>query len=460
MQKQKIKFRIFFFQAILLLSSFGFLRGSENHQHYVVDVIGPSMALNCSKSFSIAGYYSTEENEMITIPVSGGDLIFFPFIGDENLCYRYDPSDGSNLSLRFDSVYHRFFLNGELISVSLSKGSRAWEWLAQLDEGALGSIRSLYITLPLADEEINSLKRISGFLDNPGFYFEGESQLEEVLSVVNPGWLIAENLNHNNLSDVAKANLVNLELLWYSGTDSMDPAFLYDLPELRSLIIEYWNSTIIKNLQFDRLKNLESLSIIESDLHDLSSFTGLSGIWNLNLIYCEKLNEIGSAAKMTGLSSFGLAGCQHISDARMISQMPSLKRLSLPGNTTQEEFTDIIQRHDELQVLELIECDTIEDLSPLRECSGLRALTLDFDLPDLKPVLQLTGLELLVLAEETFEDSLAIAEIKQSLPRTKVVAGGGFCLGSGWIILILPMMIMLLIIKTGRPKNRLDRTEQ
>ena len=99
-------------------------------------------------------------------------------------------------------------------------------------------------------------------------------------------------------------------------------------------------------------------------------------------------------------------------------------------------------------------------LSPLEYYSGLKALTLDFDVDDLSPVCQLTGLELLVLAEDFFEDTLAITEIQQALPDTRIVAGGGFCLGSGWILLLVPAIIILVMVRKRFTGSRVARVKR
>jgi hypothetical protein len=446
MQENKNHHMIFILLPVLLLASCGSFSGSKDQQ-YIIDVIGSPVVIDCSKSYTFAGHYAHFENDTVSVAVSAGDLIYFQFMGDEILCYIYNPRDGLNLSIRYDTIYNRFYLNNELIAVSLSEGSRAWEWIAEAEEEALSSIRSLNISLPLSEGEINLLKMISGVISNTGLYIEGDSLLEEVLSVINPVWLIAEDLNYITISDDAKNHLKYLELLWHSGADSFDPDFLYGLPDLNSLIIEYWDSTDITDFQFEKLKSLESLSIIESDIHDLSSIAASSKIRNLNLINCGPLKEIGSAAELARLTCLGLTGCQNIQDIPVILQMPRLIRLSIPSNTSQKEFADIVSMHEALQVLELVGCDSIIDLSPLKDCSGLRALTLDYNVPDLKPVIQLSGLELLVLDEDLFKDSLAITRIQQAMPDTRIVAGGGFCLGSGWILLLVPVIIILIVAR-------------
>jgi hypothetical protein len=447
MNKLSFLFRVSLLFITLLFVGCRNIPGSTDTGQYIINVTGTPMVLNCSKSYSFAGHYASGENDKISLAVSAGDLIYFQLMEDEILCCRYKPSDGLNLSVRYDTIYDRIYLNNELTSVRLSEGSVAWDWLAKADKKVLKGIRSFNISLPLSEAEINSLEMISGAFSNPGLYIEGDSQLAEVISIIKPGWLIAEDLQFSTISEDTKASLRHLELLWYSGEDSIDQDFLFGLPDLNSLIIEYWDSTDITDFQFAKFNSLESLSIIESDIHDLSPIVASSGIRNLNLIYCESLKEIAAAVDLSGITCLGLTGCENIIDIPAILQMPQLTRLSLPGNTSQMEFADIVSRQGSLQVLELIGCDVITDLSPLEDYSGLKALTLDIDVVDLNPVYQLTRLELLVLAEEFFEDTLAIEEIQQALPDTRIVAGGGFCLGSGWILLLVPAIIFLIMVR-------------
>lgn len=460
MKKYFLPFRIFLLYAIFLSASCGTIPGSAESGHYIITVSGTPLALNCSKSYSISGYWDYEENDTVSLAVSAGDLIYFQLLEDEILCYRYQVSDGLDLSVRFDTVYDRLYLNEKLISVHLSGGSAGWEWLAGADKKVLSGIRSFHISLPLSDAEINSLATISRMTPNPGLYLEGAGQQDQVLSLIQPSWLMAEDLAYSTISEETKAGLKNLELLWYDGEENIDQDFLVGLPNLNSLIIEDWDLTDFSDFQFDKLKNLESLTIVESDIQDLSSIAALTGIRDLNLIYCDSLKEIGALTDLSGIRCLGLNGCENITDISAILQIPQLTRLSLPEHTTQMEFAEIVTANSTLKVLELIECDGITDLSPLEASTELKALTLDIDIHDLRPVYQLEELELLVLAEDFFEDSLVISEIRHALPDTRIVAGGGFCLGSGWILLLFPAIIILVFLRKGLSPSRHARLKQ
>ncbi|MCK5644520.1 MAG: hypothetical protein KAJ19_27225, partial [Gammaproteobacteria bacterium] len=304
-----------------------------------------------------------------------------------------------------------------------------------------------------------SLKKISGINPNLGLSII-DSAAQDVLSLFTPEWLVESNLDNNYLSEKIKSNLSDLELVWVIGHDSSNLEFLYDLPSLNTLIIQELDSSRFSEFQFDELKGLRSLSIISSEIYDLSSLGTMPKLKDLNLIGCWDLEEIGTLVDFMELKSVGFPGCEDIMDVSVIEELPALNRLSLPPNTSQEEFSNIIDTLRSLQVLELLEMDSIVDLSPLSGYVGLRALILGTGFTDLTPLYQLKDLELLILEENYFDDSLNVAEIQNALPETKIVQGGGFCLGSGWILLLIPAVLLFVLFKSGHNKYKLSGAKQ
>jgi hypothetical protein len=93
-------------------------------------------------------------------------------------------------------------------------------------------------------------------------------------------------------------------------------------------------------------------------------------------------------------------------------------------------------------VVELIDCPDVKDLSPLKQKENLKILVLH--LVDNWPenLGSLNQLELIILSKEIFDKSPErISELRQQLPDTLIVPGSGLCMGSGWLLLILPMII-------------------
>jgi len=173
----------------------------------------------------------------------------------------------------------------------------------------------------------------------------------------------------------------------------------------------------------------------------------LPDLKSLHLVECDTLSDIHTLNQFTSLKSIGFTQCGKISDISVINNIPSLTWLSFPLNITQVNFAGITDHLLFLQVMELIGCEEINDLSPLEKLNDLRAITLDVPVTDFTPLYQLTGLELIILKDDVFEEQgEAISELQDALPDTQIVPGGGLCLGSGWILLLIPLILIIRLI--------------
>jgi hypothetical protein len=53
-----------------------------------------------------------------------------------------------------------------------------------------------------------------------------------------------------------------------------------------------------------------------------------------------------------------------------------------------------------------------------------------------------------VINEKHFtEEGTEIAGLKKALPQTYIVPGSGYCLGSGWLLLMLPFLLMAVLFR-------------
>ena len=98
-----------------------------------------------------------------------------------------------------------------------------------------------------------------------------------------------------------------------------------------------------------------------------------------------------------------------------------------------------------------IDCENIGNLSPLETAANLRILTLQLEYEQLGGLDLLNQLELIVVGSEVFEDNPEwIKELRSQLPNSKIVPGSGICLGSGWLLLLIPCILVFRYI--FRPK--------
>ncbi|MBA7538073.1 hypothetical protein ES705_30347 [subsurface metagenome] len=414
-----------------------------------VTITGPAFCFNYSRSFGSFGSMA-EENDSTALMVAGGDLLYI-LIDDQPLTLRYRETDGLYLSFSIDTADHfKIYQEEKIISLNLSDDSDAWNWIEKSNRTAFENLRSLYITSIPSGEQITSLKKISEINPNLGLALEFEDNqqvIEDILSVFNPTWLVLPDIELKNITGEIIQNLKNLEFLSLAGDNLQDLDFIYLLPKLSSLIIQGWDPQTNGGYRFKDIKNLESLTFIESEITDISSIGFLPDLKSIHFVECDTLSEINTLSRFTNLKSLGFIQCGKISDISVINDIPSLTWLSLPPNTSQENFTGIMETHLFLQVVELIGCKEINDLSPLEKLSDLRAISLDVPVTDFVSLYQLTGLELIIFEEDMFEEQgEAISGLQDALPDTQIVPGGGLCLGSGWILLLIPLVLTFRII--------------
>jgi hypothetical protein len=94
-------------------------------------------------------------------------------------------------------------------------------------------------------------------------------------------------------------------------------------------------------------------------------------------------------------------------------------------------------------VVELIDCWEINDLDPLLKLPKLQTLVLQLEKEQLTMIDSLVQLKLLILTNEIFDDNPEwVKELSSSLPNTTIVPGSGLCLGSGWLILLIPFILL------------------
>jgi hypothetical protein len=63
-----------------------------------------------------------------------------------------------------------------------------------------------------------------------------------------------------------------------------------------------------------------------------------------------------------------------------------------------------------------------------------------------KGLMDLSNLKYLSLPSKAFKDQEYIQMMKKNFPNTTLVPNSGICLGSGWILLLVPFTIMLSIL--------------
>jgi membrane protein YqaA with SNARE-associated domain len=78
----------------------------------------------------------------------------------------------------------------------------------------------------------------------------------------------------------------------------------------------------------------------------------------------------------------------------------------------------------------------------------------------MKPVKEMKQLQLLSYSTDEGNDDSTIAVLKTGLPNTIVVPNDGFCVGSGWLLLLLPGMLLAVLLAKNTSKRTNTLPEQ
>jgi hypothetical protein len=172
----------------------------------------------------------------------------------------------------------------------------------------------------------------------------------------------------------------------------------------------------------------------------------------LSLLGCDDLADVRALAKLPGLKTVILDGNKEALNLSSLAGLTQLRWVGLPPETTQEQFATFIRAHQDLKILELIDCQKVTDLAPLRELKKLEGLILNGDFEHLDAVRELKSLRFVGVPSNTYKKSPdQVTAIKRALPDALVVPVSGFCLGSGWILLLVPAAILARILAARRP---------
>jgi hypothetical protein len=324
----------------------------------------------------------------------------------------YLTSDGGRLRPGFTGWSAS--VSGHVVSLDLGKDS-AVAWLEHASPADLARLRlvSLHDSVPTAARP--ALQRLAAANPAVGLSFESSAETARTLPLFRPRVLAVPEL----AAAGPLARLRQVETLFIGETDSGSLDGLRGLAALRRLILENWTLFRVRQLPPD----LEALTALDSKV------------------------DVSAVGDLPRLRALVLTGSEW-TKASDLAGLPKLRWLGLPKNATQAEFAALVRAHPDLEVVELIGVDSVSDLSPLRGARHLKAVTLDGTYADLGVLRDLKSLEFVGLSKGIWEKSPdQVAAIRAALPTAAIVKVTPLCLGSGWILLLLPAALLGLLAR-------------
>lgn len=401
----------------------------------------------------------TEEGKLVYLLLREGEVLF-PGDRDKDSFLQYRKSDGAFLTVSAEEA--KAILNGKTVTLNLDQ-DEAWKWLEKATPEEMGALRLIRISRKLEEQQISLLKRLSKHNPNVGLFIEDTEVLRQSLSLFDPVFLGLSWDEEPDLQDLAGLrDKKRVRTLLLGGKEmKLAPTFLPRMASLETLIIGGWNPTETGPLPED-LKNLKRLILSAPELKDLTILGNQPNLEELGLVESSSLEYLTGLSNYPELKVLSLHGCGNVKDLTPLRHLKQLRWLSLPPTTTQERLEEMLREHPGLVVLELFGAGKVTDLTPIKDLRKLRYLLVNCPNARPDPLFEMKNLRWLAVSnrkkekkegeQARGEEDLAV-KLQKALPQTAVVCVEPLCLGSGWILLLLPAVVMAWWVTRPGGKN-------
>ena len=378
-----------------------------------------------------------------SLMIRNGELVN---VDDFFFSLRRDLPDTLHIQ-KLDSL---IYINGKLVGISISEDSPPISFFNQLSKKDINNLRTIQFEMPINDSVRPYLKKIASL--NPVidivFSYETDSlvllnrDLHWLSNHFQPRALLLGNETDSaTYSNLVKFPSLNCLLI---GLPLHEVGYLPRLPHLREIILlNTEDSSSIDSRFFRENLDLESLTIIAHE--ELSiDWTSLDNLKNLKHLYIESdsifLNDIYKYHPQ--LKSLHLGFGKEGNSFSDVFKKNKLKWLSL--NTMDSLFLEqkpkVFQdSFPDLEYLEFLNNDTLLDYRDFKNIKKLKYLVVNGEVGLDSTLHHLDHLDYLSLPYDFLKDSVNLVKVKKALPNTIITPNSGVCLGSGWLLLLIPL---------------------
>jgi len=423
------------------------------------------VAILGEEQYSTFRYWSllfmpTEEGKPVYLLLREGEVFLTTVDVDRESILQYRESDGTSLTVSAEEA--KVILNGKTVTLDLDK-DEAWKWLERATPEEMGALRLIRMSSKLEGQQLSLLKRLSKHNPNVGLFIEDTEVLRQSLPLFDPVFLGLSWDEEPDLQDLASLrDKKRVHTLLLSGKEmKLAPTFLPRMTSLETLMIGDWNPRETRPLPQD-LTNLKRLILSAPELKDLTMLGNPPNLEELSLVGSSSLEYLTGLSNYPGLKVLSLHGCGNVKDLTPLRHLKQLRWLSPPPTTTQEQLEEILRDHPGLVVLEL-GAENVIDLTPITDLRKLRYLLVNCPNARTDPLFEMKNLRWLAVStgkvekkegkEAPKEEDLAV-RLQKALPQTAVVRVEPLCLGSGWILLLAPAVLMAWWLTRPGGRNR------
>jgi len=418
----------------------------EQDQYHVVKFSGDGDVMNVSK-FYYTAYSENNGKSAGAVLAEKGDLLFFnSFIK----FYNNPEKDSINFFDGKDSV---LYVDRQINTIVVSSEYNQLPILKKAKAENYSGLEALVFTNDIPDNYLPYLKMIASVNPQINLLFNTDDSVSAITSYLGKADFFSPRQVTISLTESQFPLLSKwgkTECLYLSLDDSLVANQLPAMPALSQLILVENKKTMIAPSFLENNKQITRVTLI-GDHGNLSILKPLYKLEELSVMGDDSLDILNLLAFSGHLSSLVLMGTWRNVD--LLTNFKKLRWLGLPENTSQYQFSNIVHTLPGVEILEMAGSDLVTDYKSLLPLSNLRGLVIIDSLTDLETLINLKQLRYLSV-EKRPRDSNIITTLSKALPGCVVVPNSGACLGSGWLMLVLPLALLFAIILSFTAKRK------
>jgi hypothetical protein len=390
---------------------------------------------------------SADKVDGVGLLARDGDWIFAEN-EKKSTIYSYRANDGPVVKPTLDKGLLR--VAGRVVGVAIEDDSAGRDWLERATPAELAAVRVLSLSSDLDDTILPTFRKLAAVNPHIAVFTSSHGNLRLALRVLRPMAYLFPGGDECDWKEEVVAQK-QVDTLWIERDGSIILHDLQSLPCLRRLTVFDWRADSTGRLP-PGLVNLRSLEIWGGDETDIAALGSLpTGLEELSIRDNEQLSNVSALAALTDLKALSLTGCDKVTDLSALAGLRQLQCVALPSGISQMQFAGFVAAHRNLTVLEITGCKQVTDLTPLRDLPGLESMILSGRNNDALPVIasprnlevlrSLKSLRYLAVYPGSGKEvSPEFVALQRALPDALVVPVAPMCLGSGWILLLLPVV--------------------
>jgi hypothetical protein len=420
---------------------------SKPEPYSVLEFTGKAEVYNYSKYLFPIIYESDSANPAVLL-ASNGDIIVY----GENNCLYYGKSLQNKFSVK--TANNAGFINEKINSITIPDNDDMIPWFKEMKSADFSMLGFLYFDSIISESYIPYLTDIAKTRPDIGLGYGGDlTDMDKILKIFNPRFIVGVNLSQKDFNILS--GLTNLEILSESLHDSVYTIPLPAMPKLKQLILTDVKKNALNNDFFINNKQIEKLTVMQSRKFNFLILEPLKSLKELIINEADTIENMDLIRNHKQLELLSVIN-EKFPNEMPLKELPGIRWMTFYDIATQDGFNSFIESHPNLEVVELINNDKIKNLQPLLNLNRISGLVVTDKLTDLATVKSLKTLKYLSLPEDILNDTVTKAELQKLLPGTRIVSNHGICLGSGWLLLIIPFILLFKVFirqKSGKVQD-------